>query len=80
MGYGEDGKFAYVGTLPVRYNANQDKFTASVGNDVISGLVGNKKGTTTVAALVTADDPTETATVYPTYTLTANGVTQPGGS
>jgi hypothetical protein len=47
---------------------------------VISDLVGNKSGTTTVAALVTADDPEETATAYPKYTLTANGASQPGGS
>ena len=79
VAYG-DGKKAYVGSLPLRYNANRDVWVANADNGDISRLVGNKKGTTTVAALVTADDPTETATAYPTYTLTANGVTQPGGS
>ena len=79
VAYG-DGKFAYVGQLPVRYDTATDTWTANVGNDVISDLVGNKSGTTTVAALVTADDPEETATAYPKYTLTANGATQPGGS
>jgi hypothetical protein len=32
-----------------------------------------------VAAVVTYDDPSETATQYAPYRLTANGVTQPGG-
>ena len=80
VAYGTDGKFAYVGQVPVRYDAATDKWTANIGNDVISELVGNKSTTTTVAALVTADDPEETATAYPKYTLTANGATQPGGS
>jgi hypothetical protein len=33
-----------------------------------------------VAAIVTYDEPTETATQYAPYTLTVNGVVQPGGS
>jgi hypothetical protein len=32
-----------------------------------------------VAAIVTAEDPEERLTEYPCYTLTVNGVTQPGG-
>ena len=79
VGYG-NGEVSYVGSVPLRYNANRDSWTADVDDTVISDLVGNRAGTTTVAALVTADDPTETATSYPTYTLTANGITQPGGS
>ena len=79
VGYG-NGEVSYVGSVPLRYNANRDRWTADVDDTVISDLVGNKAGTTTVAALVTADDPTETATSYPMYTLTANGITQPGGS
>ncbi|MGN6598784.1 MAG: peptidase M6, partial [Actinomycetes bacterium] len=33
----------------------------------------------TVAVLIGADDPGEQASAYPTYTLTASGVVQPGG-
>ncbi len=78
VAYG-DGKKAYVGSLPLRYNANRGLWVANADNGDLTRLVGNKRGTTTVAALVTADDPTETSTAYPTYTLTANGVTQSGG-
>jgi len=37
------------------------------------------KSATTVAALVMQDDPTESVTQYARYSLTVNGVTQPGG-
>jgi bacillopeptidase F (M6 metalloprotease family) len=78
VAYG-DGKKAYVGSLRVRYNANRNVWTASVGRDVAS-IIGHSKKATTVAALVTADDPSETARKYAGYTLTVNGVTQAGGS
>jgi hypothetical protein len=78
VAYG-DGKKAYVGSLRVRYNERRDEWIGRVGRDVAE-LVGNKKGTTTVGAIVTADDPDEIAPSYPTYELRANGVTQPGGS
>jgi Immune inhibitor A peptidase M6 len=78
VAYG-NGKKAFVGKLPVRYNADRDQFTASIGRDV-ARYVGNSRKTTTVAALVTADDPTETAPGYPVYELRANNILQPGGS
>jgi hypothetical protein len=70
----------YVGQVDVRYRAAKDRWVGKLSDVNLNDVIGNRIGTTTVAALVTADDPTETATAYPTYTLTANGVTQFGGS
>jgi hypothetical protein len=74
------GGFAYVGQVPVRYDEASDSWTASIDKEVLADRIGNKATTTTVAALVTADDPGESATSYPKYQLVANGRTQPGGS
>jgi hypothetical protein len=78
VAYG-DGKKAYVARIPARYDAQTDTWTARVTKHV-NHLIGNSRKTTTVAALVTADDPTESAPAYPRYQLRANNVLQPGGS
>lgn len=52
-------------------------FHGELSGKAISRGLG--RSATVVAALVTYDEPTESVSQYARYTLTANGVTQPGG-
>ncbi|MCW2782279.1 MAG: peptidase immune inhibitor [Marmoricola sp.] len=71
VGYGSTGKAWYA-----RLKLN-NKFAGSlIGNEVRKAL-GNKA--TTVAAIVTYDDPSEAATQEARYSLKVNGALQPGG-
>ncbi len=51
-------------------------FHGSLSGDAIAKALGKSR---LVGAIVMYDDPTELSTKYAPYTLTANGVTQPGG-
>ena len=77
VGYG-DGSRAYLAQVPVRRGADGD-FHATLRTNQLRNLLGKSKATTTVAAIVMQDDPTESVTKYARYRLTANGVLQPGG-
>jgi hypothetical protein len=55
----------------------EDGAQATLEGDALRAAIG--EGAETVAAIVTHDDPTEFQTLYAPYTLTVNGVTQPGG-
>lgn len=76
VGYTTGGKTAYVYRLPLTVNADGDA-VASIGRGIRSKLGAKSR---VVGAIVTADDPSESAPSYPEYELTVNGVTQPGGS
>jgi hypothetical protein len=52
-------------------------FHGSLNAAAIQSVLGTTA--TTVGAIVTQDDPTETITDEARYTLTVNGVVQPGG-
>jgi len=67
-----DGKKITVKRLPLMGN-----FTVS-GSANVQKYIDKNAGF--VGAVVTYDDPTETSTQYAPYTLSVNGVTQPGGS
>lgn len=54
-----------------------DDFTANLDRRLRSRLPGNND---VVAAIITHDEPTATVFEYAPYTLTVNGVVQPGGS
>jgi hypothetical protein len=77
VGYG-DGSHAYLGQLPVTRGRDGD-FHGRLRAKQVRSLLGNSEGTTTVAAIVMQDDPTETVAKYAGYRLAANGVVQPGG-
>jgi hypothetical protein len=76
VGFPTKTKRTFITRLPVTQNADGD-FVATV-NRSIRAKIGN--ASSLVGAIVTADDPTESAPSYPDYTLTVNGVVQPGGS
>jgi immune inhibitor InhA-like protein len=77
VGYTTGGKDAYLYQMPLKKDANGNFVGNLRGPEVRKALGANSR---VVSAIVTADDPTEMATTYPTYTLKANGRTQPGGS
>lgn len=54
-----------------------DQFRGSLSGAQLIRALG--KQATTVAAIVTFDDPSEASTKYAGYSLTVNGVEQPGG-
>ncbi|MGN6132085.1 MAG: choice-of-anchor J domain-containing protein, partial [Nocardioidaceae bacterium] len=68
-------KSSWVGSLDLRPNGKR------VGGDLSPEQLAaiQAAGADTVAALVTADDPSESARKYATYTLTANDQVMPGG-
>lgn len=71
------GESSWVGALELT-QAEDGTFTGSLTPEQAAAI--QETGAGTVAALVTADDPTESARSYPLYTLTANGTEMPGGS
>jgi hypothetical protein len=76
IGYGE-GRRAPVFHATMPLTVLGDRFVGTLRPGDQAALRASRA--TTVAALVTADDPSEQITWYPRYTLTAGGVTQPGG-
>ncbi len=73
VAYGPDGSPAWIHRMAI-----DGSFSGSLSGTALADAVGGSA--TTVAALVMVDDPTEFVTGQPTYTLTVNGVVQPGGS
>jgi hypothetical protein len=72
VGLTKDGKRAQVAKV-----ALTSDFTRSLSGRQVRRMVG--PASDTVAAIVTQDDPTETIDKQARYTLTVNGVVQPGG-
>ncbi len=68
-----DASGAMIGQLPVDEN-----FQGSLSGAALDAVIGTSEGTT-VVALVMYDEDTEAVLRYAPYTLTVNGVTQPGG-
>ena len=75
VAYGPTG--SWVGSLPVAPSADGDKVVGSLSPEQLAAVKAT--GADTVAALVTADDPGESARKYARYTLTANGQPMLGG-
>jgi hypothetical protein len=65
---------AFIARLPLN-----DRNQVALGGKQLRHLAEKLRGVDVVAALVMQDDPTELADRYARYTLTVNGVTQPGG-
>lgn len=61
-----------IGSVPLDAN-----FDGSLGDANLDAIIGTTAGT--VAAVVTYEDSTETVLQTAPYTLTVNGVVQPGG-
>ena len=76
VAYTDDGSAAWVGQLPLTQD-DDGHFRGTLSGDALHGVIGSSAQT--VAAIVMQDDPSETVSQYAQYTLTANGVTQPGG-
>jgi len=70
------GEGSWVGALELT-RAEDDTWNGSLSPEQLAAI--QETGATTVAALVTANDPTESARAYPRYTLTADGAVMPGG-
>lgn len=71
IAYDDKGR-SWIYRLPLDAN-----FSATLSGSQLITALGRQA--TTVAAIVMQDDPTETITQQARYTLTVNGVTQPGG-
>jgi hypothetical protein len=71
IGYGGNGP-GVIGTLELNSN-----FDSTLTGGQLRRIIGNQAEV--VAAIITYDEPTETIMQYACYTLTVNGVTQPGG-
>ncbi|HEX6055995.1 MAG TPA: peptidase M6, partial [Intrasporangium sp.] len=72
VAYGADGEPVWVYRLPL-----DSAFDGTLSGDALTAAIGT--GATTVAAIVMYDDDTESAPKQANYTLTVNGVVQPGG-
>ena len=72
VAFDETGRVVHVAELPL-----DDRFRGSMSADEIASALGTSGST--VAAIVTVLDRSETAKEQPRYTLTVNGVVQPGG-
>jgi hypothetical protein len=75
VAYGDAG--AWIGSVPLA--ASGDRMVGSLSMEQLTAMASATGANRTVGALVTADDPTESATKYARYTLTADGEVQPGG-
>jgi len=71
------GTGSWVGALELT-QAEDGSWSGSLSEEQRAAIEAT--GAETVAALVTADDPSEAARSYPRYTLTANGTVMPGGA
>jgi hypothetical protein len=72
VAYGADGAPVWVSRMPLN-----TQFDGELTGAALSDAIGS--AATTVAAIVMYDDDTETAPKQAGYSLTVNGVTQPGG-
>jgi hypothetical protein len=72
VAYGADGAPVWVHRM-----ALDDSFDGTLTGDALTGAIGS--AASTVSAIVMYDDDTENAPKQAGYTLTVNGVTQPGG-
>jgi hypothetical protein len=72
VAYDDSHTAAWIAELPIGTG-----FEGSLSGTDLATAIGSSAQT--VGAIVTYDDPTETATEYANYTLTVNGVVQPGG-
>ncbi len=72
VAYTDDGSAAWIGQLPL-----DEEFDGSLSGAELDALIGTSAET--VAAIVTYDEPTESVAQYARYTLTVDGVSQPGG-
>jgi len=72
IAYEADGTDAWTTTLPLAGNSG------SLADAALDSALGTSAET--VAAIVTFVEPTESIAEYAPYTLTVNGVAQPGGS
>lgn len=73
VAYTDDGTQAWIGELPLDGN-----FDGSLSGADLAAVIGDSAET--VAALVTYDESTELIPDYAPYTLTVDGVVQPGGA
>jgi hypothetical protein len=76
VAYTGDGSAAWIGQLPVTQGSDGDFHGTLSGADLQKAIGDSAQ---TVAAIVMQGDPSESVSQYARYTLTANGVTQPGG-
>lgn len=72
IAYADDGSAAWIGQLPLDEN-----FDGSLSGAELDAVIGTTAET--VAAIVTYDEPTESSPFYARYSLSVDGVTQPGG-
>jgi hypothetical protein len=72
IAYNDAHTAAWIGEIPLDEN-----FDGTLSGAALDAVIGT--GAQTVAAIVTYDEPTESINLYARYTLTVNGVTQPGG-
>ena len=72
IAYKADGTAAWIKQLPLDAN-----FDGSLSGAALQAAIGTSAET--VAAIVTYDDRSESSDQYAPYTLTVNGVVQPGG-
>ena len=72
VAYGADGAPVWVYRLPL-----DSAFDGTLSGSALTAAIGTDA--TTVAAIVMYDDDTESAPKQANYTLTVNGVVQPGG-
>lgn len=78
VGYDADGSRAFIGQLPVTQAAD-GSYRGRLNRHQLGQLLGRSGSTTTVAAVVMQDDPSETVNKYARYQLRVNGTLQPGG-
>jgi hypothetical protein len=74
VAYSDSGSQAWIAEVPL-----DDTFAATLDAAAVTDAVGGQAET--VAAIVTYDEPTELISPpqYARYSLTVNGVKQPGG-
>jgi hypothetical protein len=72
IAYDDAHTAAWIGELPL-----DASFDGTLSGADLDALIGTSAET--VAAIVTFDDPDEAITLYARYSLTVNGVAQPGG-
>ena len=75
VAYGDSG--SWVGSLDLAPSTDGSKVEGTLSAEQVAAIAAT--GADTVAALVTADDPSESVRKYARYALTANGQVMPGG-
>jgi hypothetical protein len=75
VAYGDNG--AWIGSLGLQ--ATGDRVTGALTANQLAAMKDATGTNRTVGALVTADDPAESARKYARYALTVDNEVQPGG-